>query len=82
MGKAESDMVRILHSKNHTAYFTVSTEPVVIETEIYWIKCGHCRLIYMAFQRLHCECPICGFPLKNSLPDDCFQDLWIQRPGG
>lgn len=54
----------------------------MIETGTKWIKCGHCRLIYLAFQRLHFECPICGFPLKSVLPQDCFQDLWMQRPEG
>ncbi len=57
-------------------------EPVVIETEMKWVKCGQCRLIYIAFQRLHFQCPICGFPVHNVLPLECFAELWNQRPEG
>jgi hypothetical protein len=54
----------------------------MIEIEIKWTQCSQCRLIYMAFHRLHCQCPICGFPISNRLPVDCFEDLWLNRPEG
>jgi ribosomal protein L37E len=54
----------------------------MIEIEIKWTQCSQCRLIYMAFHRLHCQCPICGFPISNRLPVDCFEHLWLNRPEG
>jgi len=58
-------------------------KPAVIEIEEGFIACKQCRLIYMAVERLHCECPICGFPFRQLLPGvEMYPRQWLRRPQG
>lgn len=54
----------------------------MIEIDVQWIRCEQCRLVYMAVERLNFECPVCGFPVTNLLPLECFPELWKGRPEG
>ena len=54
----------------------------MIEIKIPCTECSQCGLYYMTIERLHCECPVCCFPLGELLPEEVFAGLWTRRPEG